>query len=96
MLRAEAQARESIVQAGLDAAHIAEAARAGARVLADRTERRIRRVVTAFELDRAARVAAIDAEAAAIADPHVLTDDERAALASAVHEIARELTGGQP
>jgi hypothetical protein len=96
VLRAEAQARASIVQAQADAAQAAEAARASARSLADRTDRRIRRVVSAFERERAARVAAIDAEAAAIARPHALTGEERSALESAVRAIARDLTGGPP
>lgn len=94
VLRAERDARDSIEQARLDAVHIAESARAGARALADRTERRIRCVAGAFEQDLARRLAVIDGEAARMATPHVLADAELRALDSAVHALAVELTAG--
>jgi asparagine synthetase A len=64
--------------------------------VAERTERRIRAVVAAFEHELADRLAEIDAEAALIAQPHVLTADELSALDQAVRKIARELTAGSP
>ena len=64
--------------------------------LAERTERRIRIVVGAFERELAARVAAIDAEADAAGRPQPLTADELAALQRAVRALARELTGAPP
>jgi vacuolar-type H+-ATPase subunit H len=96
VLRAEADARESIARCQAESTHIAEAARAQARALAERTERRIRAVVAAFERERAARLAEIDAEASAIHQPQVLAADALAALEQAVQALARELTGGPP
>ena len=96
VLRAESQARESIAHAQQDAARMAEAARSSARELGERTERRIRGIVSAFERERAAKVAAIDAQALEMTHPHLLTDDEREAIDSAVRALARQLTGGQP
>lgn len=96
VLRAETEAREAIARSQAESAHVAEAARAQARVLAERTERRIRAVVAAFERERAQRLGEIDAEAAAVARPQVLTADELAALERAVQALARELTGGPP
>jgi hypothetical protein len=96
VLRAEAQARDSIVQAQLEAARVAEGARTAARALAERSERRLRGIVAAFERRRATRVAEIDAEAAAIARPHVLSGEELRRLDAAVSALARELTGVPP
>jgi hypothetical protein len=96
VLRAEVEAREAILQSQFEAGHIAEAARADTRALHERTERRIRTLVAAFERERAARVTALDAQAAAAARPHVPSADELAALAQAVRALARELTGGAP
>jgi hypothetical protein len=93
VLRAEREAHASIEGARVAAAQCAEAARADARTLAARTERRIRAVVGAFERDLAARLAAIDAEAAAVARPHALNADEQQALSRAVQALARTLTG---
>lgn len=94
VLRAERDARDSIEQARLDGVHIAESARAVARALADRTERRIRCVAGAFERDLARRLELIDGEAARMATPHVLVDAELRALDSAVHALTVELTAG--
>jgi hypothetical protein len=96
VLRAEREARQSIASAQLDAQAIAEQARASARALAERTERRIRSVVGAFENELSDRLADIDADAARIATPHVLSDSELGALGLAVTALARELTGARP
>ncbi len=96
VLRAEREARESIANAQLDAQGIAEQARASARALAERTERRIRAVVGAFDSELSDRLAEIVADAARMATPHVLSDSELGALGRAVTALARELTGAPP
>ena len=96
VLRAEREARHAIERTQLEASQQAEAARSSARSLAERTERRVRSVVTAFERDLAARLGKIDAEAAAIAQPHELSANELSALERAVHALAQELTGASP
>lgn len=72
---------------------MAEAARSEARRLNERTERRIRAVQAAFERELARRLATIEADAAGLAQPHALREDELAALDRAVHGLAQELTG---
>lgn len=96
VLRAEREARQVVDRAQAEAGLIAETARADARAVADRTERRIRAVVSAFEFELASRLAEIDAEAARMATPHVLTAAEREALDRAVGALARELMGARP
>ena len=96
VLGAERKAREAVELSRLEVNQIAENARSAARLLSERTERRIRAVVGAFERDRAARVAAIDAEAARLDAPQPLTGEELAALQRAVQALARELTGAPP
>ena len=75
---------------------MAEDARASARSVGERTERRVRAVVDAFERELAERLAEIDAEAALIAKPHALTPGEMATLNRAVRVLAHELTGVRP
>ncbi len=96
VLASEREARDAVERALLDVHRIAETARAEARALAERTERRIRIVVGAFERDLATRVAAIDAEADQLDSPQPLTAEELAALRRAVGALARELTGAPP
>ena len=96
VLAAEREARADIERARLEVNRIAEAARADARSLAERTERRIRTVTGAFERALAARLAEIDAEAALLDTPVPLTPGELAMLQGAVHELARELIGAYP
>jgi len=96
VLRTEREAREAIERTGVEAGQIAEAARSSARALADRTERRIRSVVAAFERELVQRMAEIEAEAAAIAQPHQLSAEELSALERAVRALAQELTGARP
>lgn len=93
VLQAEREATESIERTRQEAVHMAEAARSEARRLNERTERRIRAVQVAFERELACRLATIEADAAALAQPHVLREDELAALDQAVHALAQELTG---
>jgi hypothetical protein len=94
VLLAEREARESIEHAHRQAEHIAESGRAGARALAERTERRIRAVVGAFEKELTRRLTVIDGEAARMATPHALGEAELHALDGAVNALAFELTGG--
>jgi hypothetical protein len=96
VLRAEREAQDAIARTQAEAAELAEAARAGARAVAERTDRRIRAVVAAFEHALAARLAGIEAQAAAAAQPHVLSAAEHAALVRAVQAVARELTEAPP
>jgi len=96
VLRAEREAREAIERTRVEAAQMAEAARSSARAVTERTERRIRSVVGAFERDLARRLAEIEAEAAAITQPHRLSADELSALQRTVRALAQELTGAGP
>jgi vacuolar-type H+-ATPase subunit H len=96
VLRAEREAREAIERTQVEARQMAEAARSRARSVAERTERRIRAVVGAFKRELAQRLAEIDAEAAAIAQPHELSADEMSTLERAVRAMAQELTGARP
>ncbi len=96
VLRAEREARQAVQRVQVEAVEIAESARASARSVADRTERRVRAVVGAFERELACRLAEIDAEAARVATPHELTAVELHALDDAVSALARELAGARP
>jgi vacuolar-type H+-ATPase subunit H len=96
VLRAESAARQDIAQAKQQAEQIVDDARALARALADRNERRIRAVVSAFATELDTRLAEIDAEAERMAMPQTPSTAEIAALRSAVAALARELAGGQP
>jgi hypothetical protein len=92
VLDAEHSARDAVAQAGEAAAAMTEDARAGARDLAARTERRIRSIRAAFEARTAADVAALDAAATDAGATHRLTPGERARLDVAVATLAAELT----
>jgi hypothetical protein len=94
VLDAEHAARTAVDEAGVTAVAITEAARAAARALAERTERRIRRVRSAFEQRTATAVAALEAAAAEAAARHELTSDELARLDAAVAALATRLTRG--
>ena len=65
VLDAELAAHDDVDRATRDAAAIVEDAGATARAIAERTERRIRKLRAAFETRAAREVAAIDAEALA-------------------------------
>ena len=93
VLAAERDARQAIAAAEADVTHIAEAARAAARAIAERTEQRLQRVVECIERDTAARLAAIDAEAAALDPQHTDTAADDAAVCAAVALLARRLVG---
>ena len=96
VLRAEAAARVSIAAARTQAAQIAEQSRSAARATADRAQRRIRRLRAAVEARVAGEVAALDAEARALAVDDAPGDDESAQLAHAVQSLAAQLTGAGP
>jgi len=96
VLGAEREAREAVAHALLEVHRIGEAARSEVRSLAERTERRIRIVVGAFERELASRVAEIDAAAERLDFLQPLTPEELAALRRAVGALARELTGAPP
>ena len=94
VLDAERAAHDDVDRATRDAAAIAEAARATARALIERTERRIRTLRTNFETRAAREVAAIEAQALAQDTVRELTPDDLARLKRAVAALACELTGG--
>jgi hypothetical protein len=93
VLEAERAARDAVVQAGETAAAMTEEARAAARTLAERTERRIRGIRAAFEERATAEVAALDATAAATSQERALGADELARVEAAVAALAASLTG---
>jgi hypothetical protein len=96
VLAAEREARAAVGQARLEVARIAESARIAERAIAERTERRIRAVVGAFERELAGRLAEIEAAAAQVASPQPLRRDELDTLQRAVHALAGELIGALP
>jgi len=92
VLQAERDAREAIAQARDAATHIAEAARAQARAVAERRRDRLARVHAQVDRQLHDRLAAIAAEAQALP---VHDDPEAAALARlerAVDALAAALT----
>lgn len=93
VLGAERDAREAVERARAEVDRIAEDARLADRALAERTERRIRSVVAAFERELAERVAALDSAAAGLTTPRALSTGELANLRRAVRVLARELVG---
>jgi len=94
VLDAERASRDAIARARSDAAAIAENARIAARALQERTERRVSAIRVAFDRHTASTLAALDAEAAALATGHVLSAEEEARLERAVAALAVDLTGG--
>ena len=96
VLSVEREAREAIARAQVEALHIAEQARGAARRLNERTERRVRSIVAAFERDCAERIAALDAEAATLDLPQPVAPDDRARLQRALAALARQLAGAPP
>ena len=91
----EDAARAAVVRAQEDAAAAAEAARATARVLAQRTATRIAAIRMAFERGVTAQLAALAAEGEALSGTHALTEAELAALERALAKLAAELTQGR-
>lgn len=96
VLAAERAARDAMAAVHDEAAHIGEQARAQARTLAERTQRRIRRLRAAFERRTDAEVAALRAQADALAAPHEPGSDEAARVDEAVARLAAQLTGAPP
>ncbi len=90
VLRAEREARAAVEQARLEVERIGESARSAARGLAERTERRIRAAVVAFERDLAVRLADIEAQSVGLDTAQPLSAAEAAALQCAVKVLARE------
>jgi len=96
VLVAEREAREAIEQARLQVDGIVERARLDARALDERTARRIRAVVDAFERALAERLAGIEAAAEQATRPQPFSEDETAALQRAVRALAAELVTAPP
>lgn len=91
VLRAEREARDAISGASAEVLLMAERARADARARAERTERRIRLYAAAFARELAARLAAIEAEGAALAAPDAPHADDAQRLQQAVQQVAQDL-----
>lgn len=96
VLDAEHAARLAVDEAAVAATALAEATRAGAQSLSERTERRIRRIRNAFEQRTTDAVAALEAAAAEASAPHDLSPADLAQLDAAVAILAAKLTRGMP
>jgi hypothetical protein len=96
VLACERDARDAIARAGREAAELAEAGRAAARAVGERTETRIRSVRAAFERRLAAELDALHAAEDAIVDDEPIAGDDLARLDRAIAALAAELTGGVP
>ena len=96
VLVAEGAARDAGAGARLEVDGIVERARADARAIAARTERRVRAVVAAFERDLAERLAGYHAAEAQVEQAQPFSDDDRAALQRAVRSVAEELIAAPP
>jgi hypothetical protein len=94
VLEAERLARVGIADARREGVETNETARATARAIAERTERRIGRVRARFEQRIAAEVAALETAAAALDMRYEPNAADRACLGRAVATLAAELTGG--
>ncbi len=94
VLDAERAAHDDVARATRDAAAIVEDARAIARAIAERTERRIRTLRDSFERRTARQVAAIDTQALAQDAMRELAPDDLDRLDRAVVALANELTAG--
>ena len=94
VLDAERVARDAVMEAEAEAVRLNEDARARARTIAERCERRIRSVLAVHDAHVAERIAMLDAEAASLGRPHMLDADETARLARAVEALADELIRG--
>lgn len=92
VLEAERQAHDAIAAAQAEAGHMAEAARAAQRRLAERTRERIARVHGAFAAAVQAELARIDAQAQALPAHDDPDADDLARLEQALAALAARLT----
>jgi SLT domain-containing protein len=92
VLDAERAARDDIRRAEGDAAASIEQARAAARAIAERVERRLRRARTTFETRAADEVARLDAAALEAAQLHELTRADLDRVDAAIAALAARLT----
>ena len=93
VLAAEASAREDVEAAGREAEGLLDNARARAREIGDRAERRARTARSRYEAAVMWQVACIEAEAAELQTEHALTASDRERIARAVAAVAADLTG---
>lgn len=96
VLAAERAASEAIAVAHAEAAQLGERSRAELRDLAERTQARIGRLRDALARRADAEVAALRAQADALASPQPPSDDELVRIDRAVSALAARLTGGAP
>ena len=95
VLAAEASAREDVAAAAREAEDLLENARARARGIGVRAERRVRTARSRYDATMMKQVACIEAEAAALQTEHALTASDRERIARAVAAVAADLTGEQ-
>jgi vacuolar-type H+-ATPase subunit H len=93
VLRAEQAALLAIDEARNEAALIVDAAHDRAKRLTERTERRIRSLVIAFDRDLAQRLAEIEAQSAAFNVPKPLTEVDVKTLDKTLREAVRAMIG---
>lgn len=92
VLDGEHAARDAIGATQVAAAAMVDAARASARALAERTERRIGAIRARFERHATEAVAALDATGRDAEMRHELTPEDEARLEAAVDALAAHLT----
>jgi hypothetical protein len=92
VLAAEASAREEVEAAAREAEDLLDNARAGAREIGDRGERRVRSARSRYDAAVMKEVACVEAETAALQTEHALTASDRERIARAVAAVAADLT----
>lgn len=92
VLTSRRNALDAVAHAAGDAERVADEARKTSRRIAERADRRIRKLRLAFDAAIRAKIAVIDAEAAAQDAAHELTPSDMTQLAHAVEALCDELT----
>lgn len=92
VLDAERAARDDILRAEAEAAALTEHARAGARAVAARVERRLRTVRATFEARAEREIERLDAAAREAMQPHELARDDLDRVEAACATLATRLT----
>lgn len=96
VLQAERDARAAIAGAAQQAQQLAEQARRDAAGITERTERRTRAVVAAFQADLARQLAQIEQGSADLLQSPPPSAEDLSRLQDAVRRLARELVSGTP
>lgn len=96
VLAEERAARNAVARSRNDGAAMIDAARAAARALNERTERRIRALHATFDRELSAALEVLELEAAGLATGQELSAEERARVERSVAILAAELTESSP